>query len=70
MCASVGELSGSCISQEATELEKWRETVQQETTQKESKFRQKQQQEIQALQQRLLAGKEEQKKQRQLDLER
>jgi hypothetical protein len=55
---------------EAWELEKWRNLKQQEMFQREAKFKHRQQQELLALQKRIQTGREEQKKQRQLDLER
>ena len=55
---------------EAWELEKWRNLKQQEMFQKEAKFKHRQQQELLALQKRIQTGREEQKKQRQMDLER
>lgn len=51
-------------------MEKWRNTKQQELYQKEAKFKRRQKQELVALQKRIQSGREEQKKQRQLDLER
>lgn len=55
---------------EAWELEKWRNSKQQENFQKEAQFKHKRQQELVALCKRIQTGREEQKKQRQLDLER
>merc|ERR1719199_34435 len=55
---------------EAWELEKWRNLKQQEMFQKEAKFKHRQQQELLALQKRIQTGREERKKQRQMDLER
>merc|ERR1719498_2002086 len=55
---------------EAWELEKWRNLKQQEMFQREAKFKHRQQQELLVLQKRIQTGREEQKKQRQLDLER
>jgi len=55
---------------EAWELEKWRNAKQQENFQKEAQFKHKRQQELVALCKRIQTGREEQKKQRQLDLER
>mmetsp|Transcript_8983 Transcript_8983/g.11913 ORF Transcript_8983/g.11913 Transcript_8983/m.11913 type:complete len:262 (+) Transcript_8983:109-894(+) len=55
---------------EAWELEKWRSQKQQEMLQKEAKFKHAKQQELIALQKRVQTGREEQKKQRQMDLER
>ncbi|RHY15076.1 hypothetical protein DYB25_003074 [Aphanomyces astaci] len=55
---------------EAWEMEKWRNSKQQEMFQREIKFKQRQRQELEALQKRIQSGREEQKKQRQLDLER
>lgn len=55
---------------EAWELEKWRNLKQQEMFQREAKFKHRQQQELLALQKRIQTGREEQKKQRQMDLER
>jgi len=55
---------------EAWELEKWRNQKQQEMFQREAKFKHRQQQELLALQKRIQTGREEQKKQRQMDLER
>ncbi|KAH9131383.1 hypothetical protein AeNC1_019676 [Aphanomyces euteiches] len=55
---------------EAWEMEKWRNAKQQEMFQREIKFKQRQRQELDALQKRIQSGREEQKKQRQLDLER
>ena len=55
---------------EAWELEKWRNLKQQEMFQREAKFKHRQQQELLALQKRIQTSREEQKKQRQMDLER
>lgn len=55
---------------EAWEVEKWKNSRQQEMYAKEAKFKHKQQMEWQALMKRIQSGREEQKKQRQLDLER
>jgi hypothetical protein len=55
---------------EAWELEKWHTSRQQDLLQKEAKFKHNKQQEILALQKRIQTGREEQKKQRHLDLER
>jgi hypothetical protein len=55
---------------EAWELEKWGNAKQQENFQKEAQFKHKRQQELIALCKRVQTGREEQKKQRQLDLER
>uniref|UniRef100_A0A7S2UZK5 Uncharacterized protein n=1 Tax=Fibrocapsa japonica TaxID=94617 RepID=A0A7S2UZK5_9STRA len=55
---------------EAWELEKWKSQKEQEMLQKEAKFKQAKQQELIALQKRIQTGREEQKKQRQMDLER
>merc|ERR1719272_1116906 len=55
---------------EAWELEKWRNQKQQQIFQRETKFKHRQQQELLALQKRIQTGREEQKKQRQMDLER
>jgi hypothetical protein len=55
---------------EAWELEKWHSDRQQDLLQKESKFKFNKQQELLALQKRIQTGREEQKKQRHLDLER
>jgi len=55
---------------EAWEVEKWRNQKQQEHLQKEAKFKHGKQQELIALQKRVQTGREEQKKQRQMDLER
>ena len=51
-------------------MEKWKNKKQAELFQKEATFKHKQQQELLALQKRIQSGREEQKKQRQLDLER
>ena len=51
-------------------MEKWRNLKQQEMFQKEAKFKQRQKNELVALQKRIQSGREEQKKQRQMDLER
>lgn len=55
---------------ETWEVEKWRSNKQQEMFQKEAKFKQRQRHELSALQKRIQSGREEQKKQRQMDLER
>jgi hypothetical protein len=55
---------------EAWELEKWHSDRQQDLLAKESKFKYNKQQELLALQKRIQTGREEQKKQRHLDLER
>lgn len=55
---------------EAWELEKWRNKRQADLCQRESKFKHAKAQEMAALLQRVMAGREEQKKQRQMDLER
>lgn len=57
-------------SLESWEMEKWRNLKQQEMFQKEAKFKQRQKHELVALQKRIQSGREEQKKQRQMDLER
>jgi hypothetical protein len=51
-------------------LEKWHSDRQQDLLQKEAKFKYNKQQELLALQKRVQTGREEQKKQRHLDLER
>merc|ERR1711934_391931 len=58
------------VALEAWELEKWRNLKQQEMFQRKAKFKHRQQQELLALQKRIQTGREEQKKQRQMDLER
>ncbi|CAM9879227.1 unnamed protein product [Chrysoparadoxa australica] len=55
---------------EAWELEKWRNKRQQEMYQREQKFKTVKTQEMQAMLKRIQTGREEQKKQRQMDLER
>lgn len=55
---------------EAWELEKWHAERQQDLLGKEGKFKFSKQQELVALQKRIQTGREEQKKQRHLDLER
>lgn len=55
---------------EAWELEKWTNQKQAEMYQKEMRFKHQLKSELVALKQRIQSGKEEQKKQRQLDLER
>lgn len=55
---------------EAWELEKWHSDRQQDLLQKEGKFKVSKQQELLALQKKIQTGREEQKKQRHLDLER
>ena len=55
---------------EAWELEKWQNGKQQEMFQREAKFKHQKQNELVALQKRVQTGREEQKKQRQMDLER
>jgi len=55
---------------EAWEKERWHNVKQQEMFQKEAKFKHTKQQELVALQKRIHTGREEQKKQRHLDLER
>ena len=62
------KLKGDAL--EAAELEKWDELKQQESLQKEAQFKHAKQQELIALQKRIQSGREEQKKQRHLDLER
>ena len=59
-----------CDALEAWELEKWQNGKQQEMFQREAKFKHQKQQELIALQKRVQTGREEQKKQRQMDLER
>ena len=59
-----------CDALEAWELEKWQNSKQQEMFQREAKFKHQKQQELIALQKRIHTGREEQKKQRQMDLER
>jgi len=59
-----------CDALEAWELEKWKNQKQQEMFQREAKFKHQKQQELIALQKRLQSGREEMKKQRELDLER
>jgi hypothetical protein len=51
-------------------LEKWQNTRQQEMQQREAKFRHVKLQELMAFQKRVQTGREEQKKQRQQDLEK
>lgn len=55
---------------EAHETEKWVKQKQQEMSQQENKFKQSKYQELTALQKRLQTGREEQKKQRHVELER
>ncbi|KAL7688535.1 hypothetical protein Plhal304r1_c019g0069371 [Plasmopara halstedii] len=55
---------------EAWELERWRHLKQQEMFQREATYKQRQKQDLDALQKRIQSGREEQKKQRQIDLER
>lgn len=55
---------------EAWELERFQSLKQQEIFQKEAKFKQTKQAELLALQKRIQTGREEQKKQRHMDLER
>jgi hypothetical protein len=55
---------------EAWELDKWRALKQQEALQREATFKQRQKQDLDALAKRVQSGREEQKKQRQVDLER
>ncbi len=55
---------------EAWELEKWKNQKQQEMLQREVTFKQRQRQDLDALLKRIQSGREEQKKQRQVDLER
>lgn len=59
-----------CDALEAWELEKWQNSKQHEMFQREAKFKHQKQQELVALQKRVHTGREEQKKQRQMDLER
>lgn len=59
-----------CDALEAWELEKWQNSKQQEMYQREAKFKHSKQNELVALQKRIQTGREEQKKQRQMDLER
>lgn len=55
---------------EAWEIEKWKNSKQQEMFAKEARFKKKQKSEMVALRKRVQAGRDEQKKQRQADLER
>lgn len=55
---------------EAWELEKWKNSKQREMFAKEAQFKSKQKQELAALRKRIQSGRDEQKKQRQADLER
>jgi hypothetical protein len=55
---------------EAWELERFQNLKQQEVFQKEAKYKQSKQAELLALQKRVQTGREEQKKQRHMDLER
>lgn len=55
---------------EGWELERWKQQKQQEMYQKEAHFKSKQKQELVALRMRIQGGREEQKRQRQADLER
>lgn len=55
---------------ETWEFEKWEHIRAQELLSKESQFKQMKQQELLALHKRIQSGREEQKKQRHLDLER
>jgi hypothetical protein len=55
---------------ERWELEKWKHEKQNEMFQKEMRFKQRQKMELLALQKRVETGRDEQKKQRQMDLER
>mmetsp|Transcript_20691 Transcript_20691/g.25606 ORF Transcript_20691/g.25606 Transcript_20691/m.25606 type:complete len:260 (+) Transcript_20691:221-1000(+) len=55
---------------EAYETERWTKQKEQEMLQQEAKFKQAKQQELTALQKRIQTGREEQKKQRHVDLER
>uniref|UniRef100_A0A7S2CQS6 Uncharacterized protein n=1 Tax=Octactis speculum TaxID=3111310 RepID=A0A7S2CQS6_9STRA len=59
-----------CDALEAWELDKWKILKQQEMFQREAKFKHQKQQELLALRKRIQTGREEQKKQRELDLER
>merc|ERR1719197_763561 len=59
-----------CDALESWELEKWKNQKQQEMFQREAKFKHSKQGELLALQKRIQTGREEQKKQRELDLER
>ncbi len=66
----VRQIKLKCDALEAWELEKWKNQKQQEMFQREAKFKHQKQQELLALQKRIQTGREEQKKQRELDLER
>ena len=55
---------------EAWELERWRDQKQTHLFQREAKFKHQKHQELTALKKRCTTGREEQRKQRQLDLER
>jgi len=55
---------------ESHEREKWSKQKQQEMSQQETKFKQGKLQELTALQKRIQTGREEQKKQRQVELDR
>ena len=55
---------------ETWELDKMKNKRQQDMFQKEAKFKHRQKQELRALKQRIVAGQKEQRKQRQLNLER
>lgn len=59
-----------CDALEAWELEKFQNNKQQDMFAREAKFKTQKQNELAALQQRIATGRDEQKKQRQLDLER
>ena len=62
------KLKGDAL--EAWELEKWHSQRQQDLLGREAKFKVAKQSELLALQKRIQTGREEQKKQRHLDLER
>lgn len=55
---------------EAWELERFKNDMQRKMFAKESQFRKKQKQELLALRKRIQSGRDDQKKQRQADLER
>ncbi|CAM9667812.1 unnamed protein product [Ascophyllum nodosum] len=68
--ADAHEIKLKADALEAWEMERWRNKRQADFCQRESKFKHGKAQEMAALLQRVMAGRDEQKKQRQMDLER
>ncbi|KAJ1457369.1 hypothetical protein M885DRAFT_515453 [Pelagophyceae sp. CCMP2097] len=68
--AEAHKIKLKCDALEAWELEKWSSAKQHEMFQREAQFKHQKSQELSALTKRVHTGREEQKKQRQMDLER